>query len=638
MFRNKQPNIADATRFSRAPLAEVEHSRMTSVSTHLTTMNAGDIVPIKAFEVLPHSTFSVDFQDVIRQTTLLRPVMGEVEIMLAAFFVPNRIINESWKNVQGENTAGAWAAPEVDLAPLYVRDTNVSSSADSVQIPVGSVADYYGFPTQLPIHYSVLEQCNDLLFRGYIDIYNNYYRDQNYQPPLAYSKLNVYQGFLQNVGTSVYMGGNSGTQANYIGSTQSADGSYPKGAIVKALYGEGATTSGSTTFLLHRLTNFSALAAPLKANKLHDYFTSVLPSPQKGPEVYFGLGDVANVTMNTQSTAVPFASGIPLNLSGGALNSANLPGFFNLLVKTASINNNDNRVVMNNADASSEIGSTSSGTNTNYVSIDRTNLVGIADLSTATGVSINDLRTAIATQQVYETLARGGSRYVEMLNSFFGIETENPFPDLPVLLGKYRHNLDTYQVAQTSATSTDSPQGSLAAFGYTDNGGHLFTYTAREHGYIHILATIRQKNVYTSYLSPDKFRRTTMDFYLPQLANISEQPVRLALLNPFRADSMELAIGYQEAWAEYRMDPSTVSGFFRSGIDGSLDSWTLADTFDSNFQVVTGEWLKSNAQQVVDRTVAITSALAPQFKAQFVFKLDKELPMPTYSIPGLDTI
>lgn len=614
------PNTNGGTRFSAAPMSEVEFSRMSPVCSVLTTFNGGDIVPFFYQEVLPHSTISVDLDYVIRQTTLVHPVMGDLISDVFAVWIPNRVLNESWVNTMGENTSGTWVAPEVNLAPLYDDPTG------SVQIPVHSVADYYGFPTQEPIHGSVLCQCNDLKFRGYVEAYNTLFRSQSYQPPLSYSKLNVYNGFLLSRGSNVPLkpGGGPGGFLSVPDGTK-ADGSFAEGAIVKTLYGDGSTASEYLS-LPARLTNFSALDKPLKACKLHDYFTSALPSPQKGAEVYFGIGDTAPVTIDTAATMSDFPSGNYLKLS-----QLNNSIFSSLGVYSKTAPNASGYVTAHSGGAAP----------TGDVSlISGSNLKGVADLSQATGISINELRTAIATQQVYETLARGGSRYCsEMLASFFGVESDTPFVDRPILLGRVRRSIDTYQVAQTSPTSSDSPQGTLAAYSYTKNGGHIFQRTFIEHGYIHYFVVVRQaQNTYTSYFAPDNFRRSNFDFYLPQLANISEQPIRLATLNPFRADSMEKALGFQEAWAEYRYEPDRVSGQFRSGINGSLDSWTLADDYDSDFTHINADWIVSNAEEVINRTVATTSEIAPQFKGQFVLRIDKQIPMPTYSVPGLDSI
>lgn len=648
----QMPQVGQATRFSKSPMAEVEFSRLVATPTWLLPFNAGDIVPVYYAEVLPHDTFSIDLDFVIRQTTVLRPTMGNMQVDFFAYFVPNRIVNDSWKNVMGENTSGFWTAPEVDLAPLY--HSQVGGRLPDIQIPIGSVADYYGFPTQLPIKAEVLEQCNDLKFRGYIECYNHYFRDQNYQPPIPYSKLNVYEGFLAQKGTLTGLGG-AGDSSVGVWRGKASDGSFPDGSLLKNVYGEGVSTeneifpSGDYDPLIAypRLTAFSALDKPLKANKLHDAFTSALPSPQKGAEVVFGIGGQADVKFDT--TVPPTASNAndmsaftyPLKLLVSEARNTTLQDKPLWLGSSKNFNTpSDDTGVVN---SSRQVLATNyptipSGTGLITDGIYGWNMQAVADLSKATGISVNDLRIAIATQSVYETLARGGSRYTSVLRNFFELDIESPFADIPTELGHIRRDLDLYQVAQTSSSDTESPQGNLTAFGYTTNGGKLFTKTFLEHGYIHIFAIVRHRNIYSTFFAPDNFRKSTLDFYLPQLANIGEQPIPLRTLNPFVNEANEKAIGFQEAWWEYRYEPDRVHGEFRTGVDGSLAVWNYADEFDSTFDHINGDWLKSNSEEVLNRTLAVTSELAPQFKGMFRYKVDKQRPMPTYSIPGLDTI
>lgn len=621
-----------ATRFTRAPMSDVEFSRMTATPTHLTTFNAGDIVPIYYAEVLPHDTFSIDLDFVIRQNTVLTPTMGQMEVDFYAAWVPNRVVNESWKNVQGENSSGMWNAPEVSLAPLY----STRSGMQPVQIPVGSVADYYGFPTQRPIPAEVLQQCNDLLFRGYLDVYNEHFRDQNYQAPIPFSKLNVYEGFLEPVGVHISLDPSSAGAVS-IGNGQVSDGSAPKGALQKAIYGVGSNNNSGVASgaIPPRAAFWKATQPPLKANKLHDYFTSVLPSPQKGPEYVFSLANSAPISFDTDPNLVTKFSnqgGIKLYTDRMTSTSGKLGFIFN------PTDSSGNGTLLTTDGLNVASGTTASVTGWN--------ITGNVDLSQVSAISVNDLRFGAAVQQVYETLARGGSRYREIINSFFGLDTENPFYDTSVIIGHLRRNLDLYQTAQTSASpvppddpnaKVGTPQGNLAAFGYTANSGHLFTKTFVEHGYVHIFAVVRHRNVYPSFMSRDKFRLNTMDFYCPPLANISEQPVYTIMINPFASES-DSVFGYQEAWSEYRYEPDRVSAYMRPGVNGSLDLWNYADEFDSGLLIADGNWMKSNSAEVLDRSLAVTSSVAPQFKGLFRFSVTKERPMPTYSVPGMDII
>lgn len=627
-------NFGVESHFSEAVTGELAFSRMLSSPTELTTFNAGDIVPIGCFEVLPHDTFAVDLDFVIRQTTALKPTMGSMKVDFYAFEVPNRVVNDSFVNVMGENSSGSWVANDVSLAPLVKYQTG-ETVPDSVQIPVGSVADHYGFATQAPIPTAVLEMCHDLKFRGYVAIYNEYFRDQNYQPPIPLTKLNVYQNFLH-LGTYTNYDGSSDTLLNFsvISGVAPADGSFGAGAVIKSVYGEGAPyRTGSSSPENASMTPppvftsnlFNALGAPLKANKLHDYFTSVLPSPQRGAEVLLPINGMAPLALGTlyKTGGATVTQGIALTNSTFSPTAIN--GFYPLMAHPAG---------------STASGSVSmSGTNAtggSAYTVDMTNLY--ADLSNATGATLAELRTAAAVQQIYEALARGGTRFREIVRVLFGLEVDDPFNNIPRLLGHFRRELDLYQTAQTSQSAENAtPQGNLAAFGYTASNGYLFKKTFLEHGYVHIIAVVRHKNIYSSLLSRDNFRMNMLDFYTPQLANISEQPVYTREINPWAGNAQ--AFGYQEAWAEYRYDPDRCSGLMRPGVPGSLAVWNYADDYNSSLQIATGEWLKSNSQFVLDRTLAVQSLVvenAPQLLGQFRFRIDKERPMPTYSIPGLD--
>lgn len=605
-------NVNQNVHFSKTLVGETEHSRMIASPLHETTFNAGDIVPIYCREVLPDETLSLSLSRfVIRQTTLLTPTMGSMKVDFYAFFVPNRIVNKSFKAVQGENFSGSWTAPQVSLAPL------INTSEGSTQIPVGSVADYYGFPTQLPIPNSVLSLSHDLKFRGYVMIYNEFFRDQNYEPPIPISYLNVYQNFL-NPGDNIVIA--SGLNVGVV-----PDGSVGAGSVVHEIAGSGRLSAPSTELVASYFNRFFAIDPPLKANKLHDYFTSVLPSPQKSGSVLVpatgSIGSVPIVTGPPYFVDEDLFPRFTLRSSGsGGSGSASL-------VLGASTTSSHNIVT---GSVPSSVSDTRLYPNNLYT--DDSPVQGIE-------VSLEDIRMAAAMQQVYEVLARGGSRYRELTRSFFGIEADDPYSDVPVCLGRFGSDLDLYQTAQTSSSVEGStPQGNLAAFGYTSSSGELFKdHKFLEHGYVHVFAVVRHRNIYPSYLSRDNFRLNMFDFYFPQLANISEQPVYTREINPF-ASNPNGGFGYQEAWAEYRFEPDYVTGLMRPGVEGSLALWNYADNFDSSLQIADSSFMKSNSQTVLDRSLAVTSSIAPQFKGEFQFLVDKDLPMPTYSVPGMDII
>ncbi|WGL31126.1 major capsid protein [Dipodfec virus UOA04_Rod_734] len=633
MERYKQ--LSDSSvRFEKTAFGEPECSTMLSSPLTLTTFNAGDIIPLRCFEVLPDDHFEIDLDAVVRQTTLLTPTMGSMYLDVYAFFVPNRVVNESWKTVEGENINGSWTAPDITLAPLKTGTTG------STQVPVGSVADYYGFPTQKPLPNALLALCHDLKFRGYVSIYNEYFRDQNYQPPIPMSLLNVYQGFFEP--RNYFLGSVDAipSQGSPSGNP-SPDGSFGFGSISQSLFGSSAiaypnNASPDATIVHDRVVlsdRFYALGSPLKANKLHDYFTSTLPSPYKGAQILIptdGVLNLPSLEVITSSTS----HNVPINTPVSILNASGSgsAGYHALYMYQTGANG-----------IGTMVGSASDSSITNRFTAIPNNLVTRPGSTPASpgslGISVSDLRMSAAIQQVYETLARGGSRYREFLRSFFGLDVQDPFTDIPQYVGHIRKELDLYQTAQTSPSESGStPQGNLAAFGYTTlSDTHLTTFDAVEHGYLHILCVARHRNIYGSYMSRDNFRMQKLDYYMPPLANISEQPVYTREINPF-APNPNSVFGYQEAWAEYRYDPDIVTGYMRPGIEQSLSLWNYSDDFNSSLIINDGNWLKSNSEEVLNRSLAVTSAVAPQFKGEFKMNIVKTRPMPVDSVPGMDII
>lgn len=614
------------THFSQAAVGEIQRSAFTVPKQEITTFDAGELVPIYCGEILPNDEWNFDISNaVIRQLTPQVPTMGEMFVDFYAFFVPNRVVNDSWKAVQGENYNGSWVADDVTLATLmdgYLADPGFSG----IKFPVGSLADHYGFPTQGYIPSSILAQMHDLKFRGYVHIYNEYFRDQNYQPPIPVTKLNIGAHFLGPAAADLSLVG------VIVQKGTSSDGSVGPGAVSHAVNGSASSPNTYTVGLV--ASGLDIRNKPLTVNKLHDYFTSVLPSPMKmnGQSVFVPasgrLNSVPVVTGSDNPNSV--ISGLP----GLKMLSGNVPSA--PLETTSPIFGSGGVLIRSSATHDSSASSSA---------LYPANLQTLGGEVTGIGISVEDLRMSAAIQQYAETLARGGSRYRSIVKSFFGVEVDNPYDDIPSYIGHIRRNLDLYQTAQTSASQEGStPQGNLAAFGYTSTGGHLFKQTFLEHGYVHVFACVRHRNVYTSYLSADNFRLSALDFYNPTLATISEQPVYTRSINPFlQPKDIDDVFGYQEAWADYRYELDTVSGQMRSMpsdmADQSLAVWNYSDLFDASLVVATGDWMKSNSKAVLDRTLALTSETgAPQFFGQFRFKIEKRRQMPVYSIPGLDVV
>ena len=335
-----------------------------------------------------------------------------------------------------------------------------------------------------------------------------------------------------------------------------------------------------------------------KRGKRHDYFTSALPWAQKGDPVDIALGSTAPVTIVGDGEA------------------------------TYKIGSTDMDTMRHDDTGTAFEYLTFAGSTTGAVGWDDPALTGTADLTSASTITINELREAFQIQKLLERDARGGTRYTETLKSHFGVTNNDLRLMRPQYLGGGSTPVIINPVANTAkVTDNLGLLGGIGTFGLDPHG---FVQSFTEHGYIIGLVNVRADINYQQGIERMWSRETRYDFYWPALANIGEQEVKNKEIFAQGTADDELTFGYQERYAEYRYKPSTISGAFRSTAATPLDVWHLALDFAS-LPALNSDFIEDDPP--IERVVAIEDEDQFQLDAYFDYKCAR--PMPVFSVPGI---
>lgn len=531
---------------------DMSRSRFDRPFSHKTTFNVGQIIPFYVDEVLPGDTFDVETSRVVRMQSLITPVMDNIYLDMYYFFVPNRIVWSHWKQFMGENTESAWIPKTEYEVP------QITAPAES-GFAVGTIADYLGVPTGVP-NLSV----NALPFRAYALICNEWFRDENLSDPLNIP-----------VDDATVAGVNTGTFVTDVA----------KGGL------------------------------PYTAAKYHDYFTSALPAPQKGPDVLIPSATAGEYPVVTRDVSVSVSSDSMLR-------------FKNLFPDGVS----PVAIEYNNSSSGSNFSGVKYSSSFSDRGLVPDNLFAVA--SGGLGATINQLRMAFQIQKLYEKDARGGTRYIEVLKSHFGVTSPDARLQRPEYLGGNRVPININQVLQTSGTvEGNTPQGTPVGQSLTTDTHHDFKKSFVEHGFVIGVMVARYRHTYQQGLERFWNRHSRLDFYWPVFANIGEQAILNKEIYAQGTNEDEEVFGYQEAWADYRYKPDRVSAEMRSAYAQSLDVWHLADDYDK-LPALSDSWIREDPSNV-DRVLAVQSNTSAQLFADIFVMNRTTRPMPMYSIPGL---
>lgn len=343
--------------------------------------------------------------------------------------------------------------------------------------------------------------------------------------------------------------------------------------------------------------------AILSRGKRHDYFTSCLPSPQKGDAIALPLGTTAPVIPD--STVSP---------------------------RFESVAGGNSPWVLRSVNAAAQPILSATPTASGELHWERTGL--LADLSAATAATINQLRESFQIQRLLERDARGGTRYTEILRSHFGVESPDQRLQRPEYLGGGSVRVGVQQVASTTYNTANTLQlGDLGAYGLAVGQPGRWRKSFDEHGFVIGLVASRADLNYQQGLERMWSRQERFDFYWPALAHLGEQAVLNKEIFQDGSDSLdEEVFGYQERFAEYRYKPSRVTGLFRSNHAQSLDSWHLSQEF-ADRPLLNGPFIVEDPP--MSRVLAVSEATEPAFLLDCFFAYRCARPLPVFGVPGM---
>lgn len=545
--------------FNQVPETHVSRTRFKRDQNILTTFDAGKLIPFYVDEVLPGDTFSIDTAAIIRMTTPKYPVFDDAFIDFYYFFCPNRILWDNFKRFMGEANEEPWMPTKTYQVPKIIIESD-KDGAKRAYPDTNSILDYMGVPAKIIKKGETGRvEVNALPIRAYVKIWNEYFRDQNV--------------------------GNPATISTGDENIEYATGSENENEVQSDI-----------------LLNAQKGGYCLPVNKFHDYFTSCLPYPQRGPEVTIALtGNAPVSTFKTENLEEQLAHDFGKNFNA---TSVPTPGE----TKKPGMSFND-------------------GIENGYLG---------ADLTGVEATTINQLRQAFAVQHYYEALARGGSRYREQVRAIFGVSISDKTVQVPEYLGGGRYHVNINQIVQTSGqqTEADTPIGETGAMSVTPINESSFTKSFEEHGFVIGVLCVRHNHSYQQGLERFWSRNDRLDYYFPQFANLGEQPVKKKEIMVTGNATDNETFGYQEAWAEYRMKPNRVSGKMRSNANGTLDFWHYADNYDT-VPTLSQEWMKEGKSEIA-RTLIVQTE--PQFFGAIRVMNKTTRCMPLYSVPGLEKL
>lgn len=536
---------------------------------HSTTLDAGYLVPFACVPTLPNDTFFLGNKSFIRATPMLAPLMHRVFLYTQYWYVPYRLL---WQNWEEFITGGEYG----NSAPTFP-----TIKADSAAgFAVGSLADYLGFPVNQPgIEVSAMP------FRAMVEIWNTRYRDEDLQNELSIS----YEDGLDTT-TSIGLLSPCWKRDKFTKSRLSTQ----RGGEIAVPINPSATGGASQFYhyvfgvFFRRKDNNTYLKSagtreipPINITDCRRYTCPTFDNAALQKFVSDHLDDFTAAEVGFElDTGFDYT----IYPNYGQQNTVACDVVVRLVSKELEdYTNQALSQFVTNASVNCKIWASGGYCNISQTCVDA--VYHSALLQTSGSLDIRDLRLASALQRYQERSLKWGNRYEEMIMREFGIRPRDARIDRPEYLGGGKSMLNISEVLQT-AEGTNTGVGTMRGHGVGSLKNRRIKFKSPEHGVIIGLVSIRPEPVYTQGIDKEWLKRSRLDFYTPELADVGMQEIMQQELFA-TADNKDIIFGYTEKYQEYRYMPPKVTGEFRTS---NYDFWNMARFFE-NPPALTGEFI-----------------------------------------------
>lgn len=256
------------------------------------------------------------------------------------------------------------------------------------------------------------------------------------------------------------------------------------------------------------------------------------------------------------------------------------------------------------------------------------------DVSSATqsgAFSIATLRAANSLQKWMERNNIAGYRYSDQIYAQFGVYPSDAIMDRCLYLGRHVETVYNRSVFDTNGAGDNTLGRKGANSQVLGEGSLIDKFTATEHGFIMVLASLVPRPVYGSGLERMNYRIKVGDFAFPLLAGMGDQAIWGSEVNgdPTSTDTF----GYTDLYAEYKFRNDKVHGLL---VDGqNLQSYALQRYFEVSDPHINSAFLQIPSDYLDQVQAVETSVQGYTYWAEIYFPFKKISTLPAYSQPTL---